>query len=238
MMSDDPTMDPTTTGPADDPKVTRNRHRCLVIGLLFVAACSIAAIVLPFALDFYDDDDDPRDVLIITPAPTRAPVAPPTPTSPPPPTEEPTAPPTEVGPTEAPTSQRLGQFIRAFLVPVSGEEVFEDTSSPQYKSAVFLAEVDNYGETVSTTAQLGDRYALTTFYYAMDGDSWFSCFEGDDACTTGSAWLDPDVNHCEWSAIQCNGEGRVVAVFFSKSLWLMNAMKCFLFLHTCKHSNL
>lgn len=205
--------DEPTKGPVDDPQVTRNRHRCIVLGILFVAACSIAAIVLPFALDYYDDDDQPEP-LVVSPAPTRSPVEPPTPTLPPPPTEEPTPGPTDQGPTSPPTSQRLGQFIKAFLIPVSGEEVFNDQSSPQFRSAEFMADVDNYGETVSTTAELGDRYALTTFYYAMDGDSWFSCFQGDEACTTGNSWLDPDVDHCEWSAIRCNDEGRVVDLFF------------------------
>lgn len=215
MMSDE---QESTKGPVDDALVTRNRHRCIVLGLLFIALCSIAAIVLPFALDYYDDDEDIEPpFVIVTPSPTTPPVAPPTPTLPPPPTESPSASPSETGPTNPPTSVRLGQFIRVFLVPISGEEVFEDPTSPQYKAAVFLAEVDNYGKTVSTTEELEDRYALTTFYYAMEGDNWFTCFEGDDACTTGNSWLDPDVNHCEWSAIRCNQAGRVVDLFFPTS---------------------
>eukprot|EP00339_Tiarina_fusa_P017371 CAMPEP_0117078302 /NCGR_PEP_ID=MMETSP0472-20121206/55207_1 /TAXON_ID=693140 ORGANISM="Tiarina fusus, Strain LIS" /NCGR_SAMPLE_ID=MMETSP0472 /ASSEMBLY_ACC=CAM_ASM_000603 /LENGTH=62 /DNA_ID=CAMNT_0004804985 /DNA_START=34 /DNA_END=219 /DNA_ORIENTATION=+ len=50
MMSDD-------IEPVDDPKVTSGRHKCIVMGLVVVAALAIAAIVLPLVLDTCDCPD-------------------------------------------------------------------------------------------------------------------------------------------------------------------------------------
>lgn len=213
-MSDD---DP-TEGPIDDPKVTQARHRCLVLGLLFVAACAIVAVVLPLVLDDCDCNISlsTRAPTPVTPtAPTTpSPVAPTEPGASPAPTGVPTKSP---APTNAPTSKRLGQFIDVFLVPLSGEEVFEDSGSPQYRAAEFLSDIDNIAADFDTTEKLQERYALATFYYAMDGDdSWFSCNQADTNCTTGNSWMDPNVDHCDWSAIRCNDDGRVVDVFFCK----------------------
>lgn len=209
MMSDDP-----IEGPIDDPKVTQGRHRCIVIALLFIAACAIAAVVLPLVLDNCDCAPTPN--IRTTNAPTESPTGPTSSPSPTAPTSEP-VPTISPAPTNPETSARLGQLIQTFLVPVSGEDVFEDSSSPQFRAAEFLADVDTVGAELSSTGQVADRYALSTFYYSMDGDdSWFSCYQSDKNCTSGNSWMDPNVNHCEWSAVRCNDEGRVVDLFFGK----------------------
>jgi hypothetical protein len=214
MMSDE------VDGPLDDPKVTQGRHRCIVIGILVVSALAIAAIVLPLVIDNCDCPSIPN--IRITSAPTLAPVSPtttPAPGSPPTPLPPGTtaAPTLSPAPSAAPSSQRLGQFIEIFLVPVSGEEVFQDKNSPQYRSAEFLADEDNIAPDLDSTGQLADRYALSTFYYAMDGDdSWFSCFKADTNCTSGNSWMDAGVDHCAWNSVTCNDEGRVIDLFFGK----------------------
>jgi hypothetical protein len=208
MMSDDVPAE----GPIVDPKVSQSRHRCIVLGLLFIAACAIAAIVVPLVIDNCDCPSIPN--IKLTFPPTAAPIGP---TSSPSPTVAPSAPTISPAPTASPSTARLGQFIKTFLIPVSGEEVFEDTNSPQYQAAEFLADEDTVSAGLDNTAQLGDRYALSTFYYSMDGDdSWFTCYQTDQNCTTGNSWMDPEVNHCEWSAIRCNDDGRVVDVFFGE----------------------
>jgi hypothetical protein len=114
----------------------------------------------------------------------------------------------------------LQRVIEIFLAPVSGEEVFEDINSPQYRAAEFIADADNIARDLDNVDLLADRYGLSTFYYAMDGDdSWFRCFQGDTECTSGNSWMDPNVDHCEWNSIRCNEEGRVVDLFFGKLCW-------------------
>jgi hypothetical protein len=217
MMSDDVPAE----GPIVDPKVSQSRHRCIVLGLLFIAACAIAAIVVPLVID--DDCDCPSIPNIrVTNPPTAAPIGP---TSSPFPTSAPSLETMSPAPTSSATSARLGQLIDQFLIPVSGEEVFQDQDSPQYRAAEFLADVDTVGDELANSEQVGDRYALSTFYYSMDGDdSWFTCYQADKNCTTGDVWLDPEVNHCEWSAIRCNDAGRVVDVFFGE-FYIISALE-------------
>lgn len=189
-----------------DPKVAQGRHRCLVLGIIIVALLAIAAIVLPFVIDTCDDCKNPVPLDTPTPGPVLQPSGPTRP-----PSERPPA-----GGTWAPTTLRLGHFIEEFLESLSGAEVFRDKNSPQYMAAVFLAEEDKVGPTLDTIEELEDRYALTVFYYAMDGNNWFSCYKNHNACSEGSSWLNPDVSHCEWNAISCNDDGRVVDLYYSK----------------------
>jgi hypothetical protein len=225
MMSDDPAPG---EGPIVDEKVVNwERHKCLVMGLLVVGALAIAAIVLPLTLDNCDCPSSvQREPLLaptISPVPapspdvvtTPAPVA--APTSPVAPTPAPVVSPTPAPQTEAPTTQGFGIFLKNFIVPISGEEVFLNEESPQYKAAVFLAMDDAYGRTLDTLDELRDRYAMSVFYYAMNGDGWNACFQGDTACSSdGLAWMDPDVDHCLWDAVSCNSAGRVTDIVFGK----------------------
>jgi hypothetical protein len=209
--------EPLDDAPLDDAKVTQGRHRCIVLGILVVAVLAIAAIVLPLTLD---DCDCPKFPDIRTSAPNAPPLVPDTPTKEPtdgPPEPPSPAPSLSPAPSAAPSTQRLGQFIEIFLVPISGAGAFDDTNSAQYRAAEFLADEDDVGPDLENTGQLADRYALATFYYAMDGDdSWTRCFQGDTECESGTAWMEPTVNHCEWNSIKCNEEGRVVDLFFGK----------------------
>lgn len=131
------------------------------------------------------------------------------------PTQPPVAPTPAPVPTtsQEPTTLRLGNFIDVFLVPISGEEVFEDRSTPQYQAAHYIAEVDEYSSELTNEEVLSDRYGLITFYFATGGDSWNECFLGDETCT--GSWLTGDA--CQWKYLSCNEEGRVVSITFGKS---------------------
>lgn len=107
-------------------------------------------------------------------------------------------------------------------MPLSGEDVFQDPTSPQYRAAEFLVNDDIFGTTLDEDALLVDRYVLSTFYYSMDGDdSWFSCYQKDGNCTVGNPWLSPEVNHCQWSAVRCDESGRVIDIFFGMFMLLI-----------------
>jgi len=183
----------------------KTRQNCIIVLVIIVGMLAAAAIILPFVLDYNGvrSSGSPEE-----PSPTQAPVS----TSPPAPTDgSPTAVP---GPTEAPTTARLGQFIRQYLVPVSGEEVFEDPDSPQYQAAVYIADEDPYTSQLTSVEQLGDRYAAITFYYATNGDNWDTCYLGDESCVDGQ-WLVNDV--CDWFSVSCNEAGRVTAFLFANT---------------------
>jgi hypothetical protein len=110
---------------------------------------------------------------------------------------------------------RLNQFIQQFLIPISGEEVFEDRNSPQFRAATYIADVDPYTSQLTTVEQLEDRYAAVTFYFATGGDDWKRCYYGDESCTEGQ-WLVDDV--CGWFAVACDEVGRISGFLFGTEI--------------------
>jgi hypothetical protein len=223
MMSDDEVDE----GPIEDPKVSQGRHRCLVVGILVVATLAIAAIVLPLTLDncdcpklrtttsSIDETRAPTGSPVLTPAsttfaPTAAPVS--APTLPPIVT---TPQPTTPAPSAAPSTQRIKQFIEVFLVPRFGTEPFEDTNSPQYRAAEFLADEDTIASGSPSIDHLGDRYALAVFYYSTAPLGWVTCAKDDANCA--NPWMNPDETHCDWDFIGCDETtGRVIDLIFRK----------------------
>lgn len=195
------------------PKGGARKKNCVIIAV-FLACVAIVAIVLPFYIDYpagpfkkSGSESSSGDSEPSAPGPSApGPSAPgPSPTNPP--TISPTG-----APSDAPTTLQWGQFLQAFLVPISGEEVFQDESSPQYLAAKFILD-DEYTAEVPTTGQLNDRYASAIFYFATEGENWKSCYYGDMDCESGQ-WLVGDV--CDWHAVSCNNEGRVVSYLFGK----------------------
>ena len=160
-----------------------------------------------------------RAPVVATSAPTRAPVVV-TPTNTPiAPTRAPTTQTSKpVAPsTLAPTTLRLGNLIEVFLIPLSGEDVFKNQSSPQFKAAQFIADVDEYATELTDETRLAERYALTVFYYATGGENWNQCSLGDTTCP--GPWLTGDV--CAWEFVTCNDISRVTSLNFG----------------TCQHRN-
>jgi hypothetical protein len=189
-------------------KKRRFKLYCIVSAFVIMTCIAIVAIVLPFFLD-YGSIKTKSD-----PTPSPAPISP-TPLSPtgdgsPQPITSPTDAPTTSTPTQEPTTLQWSRFMKTFLIPTSGEEVFQDKNSPQYRAAKYILE-DPYTSELTTTEQLDDRYASVTFYFSTEGENWDSCYLGDTICTSGE-WLVNDV--CDWFAVSCNEYGRVSSFSF------------------------
>ena len=167
-----------------------SNYRCVIYCLAIVAVLAIVAIILPFVIDTCDCDDKKN---VPTPSPNSSP------------TVDPDA-------TLAPTTLRLGHFIRTWVTQISGGEALADRDSPQYLASEFLADEDAYVPEMTTIAELSDRFGLITFYFATGGDSWDECSRDDNACD--SPWLSG--SHCDWSFVTCNEAGRVNSVIFRK----------------------
>lgn len=112
--------------------------------------------------------------------------------------------------TLSPTSLRLGNFISVFLVPLSGEAVFEDQNSPQFQAAQYMADEDPFSSELTDETLLAERYAVTTLYFATGGDSWRQCNLGDITCE--GPWLTGSV--CSWQYVICSQDGRVIGINF------------------------
>jgi Leucine-rich repeat (LRR) protein len=195
--------------PQRDPRTAK--QNCIVALVIIVGLLAIAAIVLPFVIDYGRSDDSPSG----GPSPSTPAPIPSTPTISPSPTEAPVV----GGPTESPTTLRLGQFIQQYLVPISGEEVFQDRNSPQFRAGEYIADVDPFTSELTSVELLADRYAAITFYYATNGENWDSCSLGDTSCE-GGQWLVGDV--CGWFSVQCDDVGRISAILFGTILCVHN----------------
>lgn len=188
----------------DAPKEGGSKRKFIIFGLIFFVCVAIVAIVLPFYLDYPSgklkgetSTNDPKPPSSVT---TMKPES-----------SKPTSNPTD-SPTETPTTVQWAQFLTTFLIPISGEEVFKDENSPQYRAAKYILD-DPYTALTSTTGRLEDRYASITFYFATEGENWKSCYFGDANCDSGQ-WLVDDV--CDWYAVSCDDDGRVSSFLFGK----------------------
>lgn len=159
---------------------------------IFLASAIIVAIVLPFVLD-----PSVKSEPSVTMKPETA---------------SPTVSPTDAR-TAAPTSLQWVELLDTFLVPISGEEVFKDENSPQYRAAKYILD-DPYTALITTPERLSDRYASATFYFATEGENWNSCYFGDADCD-GEQWLVDDV--CDWYAVSCDDDGRVASYLFANA---------------------
>jgi len=117
-------------------------------------------------------------------------------------------------PTTGPTTETFAALRELFL-PVSGEEVLSDPSTPQRRALEWLANEDAYKNSTIPIEQLTQRYALATFYFATGGDrSWqeqYNFLEPVSECD----WYGPGIFMIYDSAISenkgviCNDEGKV-----------------------------
>jgi len=210
------------SGSSEKGKMSRGKLNCIIYGVVIIACLAIVAIILPFFLDYgsIEAKNDPGSAPAPTPVPLPINL---TPALPAPSTGAETGG-TESNsslpntsqtdtPTTTPTTLQWGQFMKTFVIPVSGEEVLQDKSSPQYRAAKYILE-DPYTSQLTTTEQLDDRYASVTFYFATEGENWNSCYLGDRNCTNGQ-WLVEDT--CDWFAVSCNDDGRVTSFRFANA---------------------
>jgi hypothetical protein len=193
-----------------DEGTATSRYYVIVVGIIVVICLGVAAIVLPFTLDSYCDCPDVPNINSPTqPTPAPQPSTPSQPSS----SAAPTAP--TASPSVAPTTGRFTQFVENFAADISGSDVFEDPSSPQYRAAQFIANEASFDSEINNVEQLGDLYAVSVFYYSTGGDDWTECSQGNSTCE-GQSWLSPEVGYCEWNWITCNEDNRVSDIIFSK----------------------
>lgn len=200
---------------------SNSKQKCIVLVLVFVACVAIVAIVLPFFIDYRPQKSQSNPTQPVTPVtpPLTPPLTPPVP--PPSSNTQPVSPPIAIvttniptdSPTVTPTTLRWGQFMKTFLIPASGEVVFENENSPQYRAAKYILN-DPYTQQLTDTDQLHERYASATFYFATHGKNWNSCSLTDEDCTSGR-WLVGNV--CDWFAVSCNEDGRVISIIFANA---------------------
>jgi hypothetical protein len=122
-------------------------------------------------------------------------------------------------PTQSPTSMELREVMEA-LRKIADSDSLEDTSSPQYHAAVWLARDfvsggRSYEVTVEDT-KFVQRYALAVLYYAMAGHSFMFCgLDASQKCDEFS-WL-AESDECTWRGMRCSNETHIDRISFSTS---------------------
>eukprot|EP00980_Cylindrotheca_fusiformis_P013057 scaffold3267_cov140-Cylindrotheca_fusiformis.AAC.19 len=121
-----------------------------------------------------------------------------------PPQGSPTPPPPSCLPSGF-TSQPLGSPVHcsngvrredlylAYLRQITGQNILEDTSTPQGMAYAFIINYDTMFAKSCNVAGLVNRYALMTFYFATSGDMW----------TNNQGWCGGSP-HCSWTGVTCS----------------------------------
>jgi hypothetical protein len=124
-----------------------------------------------------------------------------TPTNPTNPTTAPVNP--IPSPTQAPVNCLQGrtrkQYIFDFLSPITPASILNDSSTPQGKAFAFLASNDPGLQDPCSSSTIEQRYGLTTFYYALEGENWL---QKDD-------WLGGK-QECEWLGVECGDNSDAI----------------------------
>ena len=105
-------------------------------------------------------------------------------------TPVPSASPTTMAPTTF--ADRISSLVRAY----SGDEVFQDESSPQSQGLQWIT-IDASSIDDISDDEILERYALAVLYFGNNGQRWPGV----------TNFLLP-TSHCEWDAINCDSFGR------------------------------
>ena len=181
---------------------------------------------LDFAGDrFLQESEDLSFSMSIGPSPTPRP-----PSSTPSPTREgdtaaPSRPPTTVG-TLPPTmfvdclvDTTREDFLLGLFSEITPADVLGDLTTPQGRAFAFIVEDESID--VCTYPTLGQRYALSTFYYSTDGPNWIE----------NTNWVDPGVGECSWFNVTCEENNNR----FVEKIQLGKSGSVELFVHAVLH---
>jgi hypothetical protein len=122
-------------------------------------------------------------------------------------------------PTQAPTVTLISPALQetlSWLQYLDPEADWQDTTSPHYLAARWLAD---YDDATLEPASL-QRYALTTFYFAttsptvvaavlgdeqlsVNDEDWKLCGALSSGCSHGALWLSRGVDECTWGYVTC-----------------------------------
>jgi hypothetical protein len=113
-------------------------------------------------------------------------------------------------PSAAPSSQGFVDVKNA-VSSITSMDVFMDKSSPQYKAAKYMADEDPNGIRPINDSRFLQRYALVTFFFSTNGESWKRCNPGNICPGSFSTWLS-DTDECDWMGTLCNSDNFLTQI--------------------------
>lgn len=131
-------------------------------------------------------------------------------------------------PSSAPTTSTFADLLSAIepLYPDSDsfEVAFSDIEGPQFRAADWATNVANLGLSGDDPRMIS-RYALATFYYSTNGDSWVRCGQESTSCAEEEEWLTGE-DECNWFSIACHdtaggGDHIISSIQFRKSCFVL-----------------
>jgi hypothetical protein len=128
------------------------------------------------------------------------------------------------------------QALLQSVSKVTDLSLLKDTSTPAGKAYQFLLNGDPAKINPCTYPSVNQRFALVTFYYSTNGDSW----------SDNGGWLTA-VGECQWMGITCNTKGLVTDISLSKlnaptsgwqTFFVSQLLSCTCCQHTLASNNL
>ena len=136
--------------------------------------------------------------------------------------------PNKGGPANGGTIVSNFEMMYEILAPISGEEAFANTSSPQYEALEWIANEDTNSTNLSAS-MITERYVLALLYFATGGPDWFvnvgflsstSVCDWNEA-STGNATTSTDDDTLNFG-VRCNGIGSVVEISLGESHYFVH----------------
>jgi hypothetical protein len=183
----------------------QKKRKYLIRGIALFVALLVVVIVPVVVVQWNKDGPGPPVELNITESPTFA-------------------------PSSAPSSSTYFELLTTLMGLYDDTELFaatfDDPSSPQYKAAVWAADIAPLGLSGSSPRMIS-RYSLAVLYFSTNGDEWARCGRGSTQCDVSEEWLTAE-SECDWYAITCkdptNDDYTVLRIFFRKLCF--NKMGC------------
>ena len=114
------------------------------------------------------------------------------------------------------TPTQRAKEILANLLSVTDLTTFQDTQAPQRKALDFIINTDDF-IACPDSPNLVQRYILSAFYYATNGETWIECSNDINSSCSEVRWLSKD-NECLWFGNSCTGgsEGNINSMNLGK----------------------
>lgn len=93
------------------------------------------------------------------------------------------------------SAEKRTQDLASIITSVSGDQILNDTESPQFKAASWLIQEDIVCPSDEFVIQ---RYIMAVFYFSTNGDNWNNIYN----------FLSND-NECNWYGIECDSLEQV-----------------------------
>ena len=118
-----------------------------------------------------------------------------------PPATVPTSPPNS-GPTQTPEDCLMGrtkeEYFFDVLTEITDEDILNDLTTPQGTAFDYLVNDDPGLEDPCASNTLGQRYGLTTLYFATEGAEW----------NDNTGWLGAE-QECAWAGVECESGSEI-----------------------------